>query len=258
MKIHLFSSIFFRRPIFVGQPMKICVFDGFWANFVGFGPMKLSCFLVVAENQVCLYMHAPRDTHWNLIKRILRYLCGTINNGIRISASSSYAIITYSDANWAGCPDTRRSKLGYCVFLGDAIVSWSSKRLTIVSRSSAKAEYRAVANVAAGCCWLQNLLWELHVPVDKATLIYYDNISAVYLSENPVQHRCTKHVELDIHFLCEKVQLGQVPVLQVPSRQQFADIMTKGLASPLFQDFKSSLCIRENDAQTEGGVDDLV
>jgi len=204
-------------------------------------------------NQACLHMHSPRDVHWNLVKRILRYLRGTIDTGIIISAAPSTTLKVYSDADWAGCPDTRRSTSGYCVFLGDSLVSWSSKRQTTVSRSSAEAEYRAVANAAAECCWLRNLLRELHVGIDKATVIYCDNVSAVYLSENPVHHRRTKHVELDIHFVREKVALGQFKVLHIPTRYQFADIMTKGLPTPLFTEFRDSLCIRSPDAPTAGG-----
>jgi hypothetical protein len=208
-------------------------------------------------NQACLHMHAPHDVHWNLVKRILRYLHGTIQHGIIISASPSTTLKAYSDADWAGCLDTRRSTSGYCVFLGESLVSWSSKRQTTVSRSSAEAEYRAVANAVAECCWLRNLLRELHVVVNNATVIYCDNVSAVYLSENPVHHRRTKHIELDIHFVREKVALGQFKVLQVPTRYQFADIMTKGLATPLFSEFRDSLCIRSIDASTAGGVSDL-
>jgi hypothetical protein len=159
-------------------------------------------------NHTCLHMHAPRDVHWNLVKRILRYLRGTIDTGITISATPSTTLTAYSDADWAGCPDTRRSTSGYCVFLGASLVAWSSKRQTTASRSSAEAEYRAVANAAAECCWLRNLLHELHVVVDKATVIYCDNVSAVYLTENLIHHRRTKHVELDIHFVREKVALG--------------------------------------------------
>ncbi|XP_062182142.1 uncharacterized mitochondrial protein AtMg00810-like [Phragmites australis] len=160
--------------------------------------------IAYAVNQACLHMHSPTDTHWNLVKRILCYLRGTIDHGINISASSSTELKAYSDANWAGCLNTRRSTSGYCVFLGNSLVSWSSKRQITVSRSSAEAEYRAVANATAECCWLRNLLQELHVKVDKATVIYCDNISAVYMSENPIHHRRTKHVELDVHFVREK------------------------------------------------------
>lgn len=209
--------------------------------------------IAYAVNQACLYMQSPREAHWNIVKRILRYLRGTIDTGLRISASSSTDLTAYSDADWGGCPDTRRSTSGYCVYLGEFLISWSSKRQPIVSRSSAEAEYRGVSNAAAECCWLRNLLQELHVAVDKATIIYCDNVSVVYLSENPVHHRRTKHVELDIHFVREKVQLGQFRVLHIPTQHQIADIMTKGLPTPLFQEFRNSLCIQDSTAKTEGG-----
>ncbi|XP_066323353.1 uncharacterized mitochondrial protein AtMg00810-like [Miscanthus floridulus] len=138
-------------------------------------------------------------------------------------------ITAYSDADWAGCPDTRRSTSGFCVFLGDALVSWSSKRQPTVSRSSAEAEYRAVANAAAECIWLRQLLGELQCAITKATVTYCDNISAVYMSANPVHHKRTKHIELDIHFVRERVQHGDLRVLHVPTGEQYADVMTKGL-----------------------------
>ena len=112
--------------------------------------------------QACLYMHVPREPHMHLVKRILRYIKGTLDHSLHLSSSSSVALTAYSDADWAGCPDTRRSMSGYCVYLGDNLVSWSSKRQTTVSRSSAEAEYRAVAQVVAECCWIRQLLGELH------------------------------------------------------------------------------------------------
>jgi hypothetical protein len=99
-----------------------------------------------------------------------------------------------------------------------------------------------VAHVVVECCWLRQLLQDLHLPLQSATIVYCDNVSAIYMTSNPIQHRRTKHIEIDIHFVREKVALGQVRVLHVPSSHQFADIMTKDLPSALFLEFRSSLC----------------
>ncbi|GJW26574.1 ribonuclease H-like domain-containing protein [Tanacetum coccineum] len=145
--------------------------------------------ITFAVQQICLYMHDPREPHFSALKRILRYV---------------------RDADWAGCPTTQRSTSGYCVFLGNNLLSWSSKRQPKLSRSSADVEYRGVANAIVETCWLQNLLRELHTPLSSATLVHYDNVSAVYLSSNPVQHQHTKHIEIDIHFVHDLVDAGQV------------------------------------------------
>jgi hypothetical protein len=159
--------------------------------------------------QVCLFMHDPRDSHLQLIKHILRYIKGTSHYGLQIHKTSDLGLIAYSDADWAGCPDTRKSTSGFCVFLGNNLVSWSSRRQHTVSRSSAEAEYRAVANCIAESCWLRQLLHELHRPPTRATIVYCDNVSAMYLSSNPVQHQRTKHVEIDLHFVRDRVALGE-------------------------------------------------
>ncbi|XP_073357810.1 uncharacterized protein [Aegilops tauschii subsp. strangulata] len=209
--------------------------------------------IAYAVQQCCLVMHDPRAAHLALVKRVLRYLRGTTDHGLHLHRSPSLDLVAYSDADWASCPDTRRSTSGYAVFLGDSLVSWSSKRQATVSRSSAEAEYRAVANAVAECCWLRQLLGELRIPLPKATVVFCDNISSVYMAANPVHHRRTKHIELDIHFVREKVALGEFRVLHVPIKQQFADVLTKGLPTPAFQDFRSSLCIRPPDAAAAAG-----
>jgi len=197
-----------------------------------------------AVQQVCLYMHDPREPHLVALKRILRYIRGTLHMGLLLRPSSTIELIAYSDADWAGCPDTCKSTSGYAVFLGDNLVSWSSKRQNTVSRSSAEAEYRAVANAVAEVSWLRQLLHELHVPLRRSVLVYCDNISAVYMFSNPVQHQRTKHIEIDLHFVREKVALGDVRVLHVPTTSQYADIFTKGLPSSIFCEFRSSLNVR--------------
>jgi hypothetical protein len=140
------------------------------------------------------------------------------------------------------------------VFLGDSLISWSSKRQTTVLRSSAEAEYRGIANVVAECSWIRQLLGELHCFVQGATITYCDNISSVYMACNPVHHRRTKHIELDVHFVRKKVALGEVRVLQISSARQFADIFTKGLPSSLFKDFRDSLCVGSTTTTTDGGL----
>lgn len=137
----------------------------------------------------------------SLLKQIMRYIKGTITHGLHIHKSSVHQLTAYSDADWAGCSSTRRSTSGYGVFLEDSLISWSSKRQATVSRSSAEAEYKAVANAVAESTWLRNLLGEMKIPLTKATIVFGDNISAVYLSSNPVKHQRTKHIEIDIHFV---------------------------------------------------------
>ncbi|GKA41847.1 ribonuclease H-like domain-containing protein [Tanacetum coccineum] len=118
-----------------------------------------------------------------------------------------------------------------------------------LSKSSVEAEYRGVANVVAKTAWLRNLLRELHIPLLSVTLVYYDNVSSMYMTTNLVQHQWTKHIEIDIHFVRNMVARGQVRALHVPSRYKYADIFTKGLLSALFEEFRTSLSVRSSLAQ---------
>ncbi|GJR59577.1 ribonuclease H-like domain-containing protein [Tanacetum coccineum] len=175
---------------------------------------------------------------------------GIVDFGLQLYASATTSLVGYTDADWAGCPSTRRSTSGYCVFLGDNLLSWSTKRQHALSRSSDKAEYHGVANVVVETAWLRNLLRKLHSSLSIVTLVYCDNVSVVYMFDNPVQHQQTKHIEIDIHFIRDMVTVGQVRVLHVPSRYQYANIFTKGLPSALFEEFQSSLSIHPAPALT--------
>ena len=130
------------------------------------------------------------------------------------------------------------------VYLGNNLISWSAKQQSNLYRSSVEVEYRSVANVVAESSWVQNLLSELQCLIIKVTLVYCDNVSIVYMLSNPIQHKRTKHIEMDIHFVREKVAKGQIRVLHVSSRYQIADIFTKGLPVQLFDDFRDNLNIR--------------
>ncbi|GJR90398.1 ribonuclease H-like domain-containing protein [Tanacetum coccineum] len=128
--------------------------------------------LSYAVQQLCLYMHDPREPHLAALKRVLRYIRGTTDLGLQLYQSSTSQLISYTDADWAGCPATRCSTSSYYVFLGDNLLSWSSKSQHTLSRSSAEAEYRGVANVVAETAWIRNLLRELQAPLFTATLVY--------------------------------------------------------------------------------------
>jgi hypothetical protein len=130
--------------------------------------------------QVCLYMHDPREPHLFLVKRILRYIQGTLDYSLQLHRSSATDLVTYSDTDCAGCPDTCRSTSDYDIFLSYNLVSWSSKRQHTVCRSSAEAEYCGVANVVAKASWLRQLLEELQSPPHQTTIVYCHNISVIY------------------------------------------------------------------------------
>ncbi|GJR98979.1 ribonuclease H-like domain-containing protein [Tanacetum coccineum] len=170
--------------------------------------------------QVCLNMHDLREPRLPTLKRVLRHVYDTLDYGLQMYSSSTSSLVAYSDADWVGCPTTRRSTLGYLVFLGNNLLPWSSKRHYTLSRSSVEAEYRGVANAVAETFWLRNLFPELHYPLHSATIVYWDNVSDVYLSSNVVQHKRTKHIGIDIHFVRDHVAAEHMRVLHVPSHYQ--------------------------------------
>lgn len=125
----------------------------------------------------------------------------------------------FCDSDWGSDPDDRKSTTGYCVYLGPNLVSWSSKKQVVVSRSSTEAEYKGLAAVTADILWLQNLLKELRVPVTLPR-IYCDNLGAVHLAANPVMHSRTKHLELDLHFVRDKVLSQELVVVYLPAESK--------------------------------------
>jgi hypothetical protein len=206
--------------------------------------MFTSSDIAYAVQQICLHMHDPLEPHLVMMKRIQHYMRGSLDFGLHLRRSVSTSELTvYTDADRAGCSDTCQFTSSYVVFLGANLVSWSSKQQNIVPRSSAEAEYRVVANDVTEACCLRQLLQELHAPLSKNTLIYCDNVSVIYLSTNPVQHQRTKHVKIDLRFIRERIDIGDVRVLRVPTTSQFVDISTKGLLTLVFSEFRSSLNI---------------
>ncbi|CAN6689823.1 unnamed protein product [Malus baccata var. baccata] len=190
--------------------------------------------LSYAVGVACQYMNTPTDIHFDLVKRILRYIQGTLQCGLTYSASQDTSLTAFSDSDWAADPNTRRSVTGFVVFMGSNPISWQSKKQASVSRSSTEAEYKALAHCAADIVWIRLLLKDLHQFLSDPPLLQCDNLSALALCSNPVFHTRIKHLDTDFHFVREKVQRKDLQVQYVPTDHQTADILTKGLHGPAF------------------------
>uniref|UniRef100_A0A2N9FXA9 Integrase catalytic domain-containing protein n=1 Tax=Fagus sylvatica TaxID=28930 RepID=A0A2N9FXA9_FAGSY len=209
--------------------------------------------LSFAVHQVCQFMNAPTSIHLTAAKRILRYLQGTLDHGLHYTPGPT-TLSAFTDADWAGDPNDRRSTSGLLVFLGHNPITWSAKKQLTVSRSSTEAEYRALASASAEVCWLRVLLRDLGIFISAPPILWCDNVSALAIASNPVFHARTKHIEVDFHFIRERVLRKDLQVQFVSTADQLADIFTKGLSSPRFRELQSKLmvpvatiCLREDD-----------
>jgi hypothetical protein len=208
--------------------------------------------ITFAVNRVCQFMHKPSPAHLVAAKRILRYLKGTLDRGI-LFQPGPFALTAFTDADWAGDPCDRRSTSGIIVFLGNNPITWLAKKQHTVSRSSTEAEYRSLANGAAELSWIRQVLCDLGLFLPSAPLIWCDNTSALALASNPVFHGRTKHIEVDYHFIRERVVRGDLKLQFISTEDQLADVFTKALPSPRFHRLCSKLLICSIDHQFEGG-----
>ena len=185
-------------------------------------------------------MHSPQSADWIRLKHLLRYLKGTVTHGLYFNSRSSPSLTAFSDADWAGDNNDRRSTSGFLVYFGNNLVSWSSKKQPTVARSSTEAEYKEIANATSEIMWIMSLFRELHIISSPPTL-WCDNIGARYLSANPVFHTHMKHIEVDFHFVRELVAARRLCVCVIPGKDQTANLLTKPLPKSRFHQLRSKL-----------------
>ena len=171
----------------------------------------------------------------------MRYVHGTSKLGLNIRKSKSMMVSAFSNADWAGNVDDRRSTGGFAVFLGSNLISWSARKQATVSRSSTEAEYKAFADATAEMTWIQKLLGKLKILHPPMARLWCDNIGAKYLSANLVFHARTKHIEIDFQFVRERVAQGLLDIIFIPSADQLADGFTKPISLPKLIQFRSNL-----------------
>ncbi|KAA0062437.1 putative mitochondrial protein [Cucumis melo var. makuwa] len=182
---------------------------------------------------VSQFMQAPYEEHMEAVKRILRYLKTTLDKGLMFRKTNKKTIEAYTDSDWAGSIVDRKSTSSYCTFVWGNLVTWRSNKQNVVSRSSVEAEYRAMSLGICEEILLQKVLSDLHQECETPLKLFCDNKAAISIVNNPVQHR-TKHVEIDRHFIKERLDSGSICIPYIPSSQQVADVLTKGLLRPNF------------------------
>ncbi|KAH9672921.1 retrovirus-related pol polyprotein from transposon RE1 [Citrus sinensis] len=213
--------------------------------------------LAFSVNKLSQFLAAPTEKHWVACKKILRYLKATEDYGLMFKARDGINLTAYTDADWACDVDDRKSVGAYCVYLGQNLVSWSSKKQQTVARSSTESKYRALSTACAEIVWIQALLGELKLKYSQIPIIWCDNNGAAALATNPVYHAKTNHIELDVHFIREKVTSKQVEIKYVPSEWNIADVLTKPMAYSFFNYYRDKLNVVPRPLSLRKGVEML-
>ncbi|KAK9059132.1 hypothetical protein SSX86_021751 [Deinandra increscens subsp. villosa] len=197
--------------------------------------------LAIAVQFLSQFMKEPHVSHWEAALHTLHYVKGTHSEGLLFNKDPSLLLEAFCDSDWAACPNTRRSVTGYFVLLGGSPLSWKSKKQPTVSLSSAEAEYRSMRRVTAELAWLTRLLQELSVPITAPVSLKCDSQAAIYSAKNPVYHERTKYIELDCHFVREKLHDGLIDLSHIATSLQPADLFTKSLPGHKHQQLLSKL-----------------
>jgi hypothetical protein len=187
----------------------------------------------------------PRHENWIAANHVLRYIHGIINYGLRYTASSNIQLHGFTDSDWAGSAEDRKSTSGMCFSLGSAMISWGSRKQKSAALSTAEAEYMAGCEACTKAIWLRKLISDLFDQIPESTIIYCDNRSCIRLLEQHVFHERSKHIEIKCYFIRDKVQEGEVKLEYIPTDEQTIDILTKPLSRIKFAYFREKMGIME-------------
>jgi hypothetical protein len=199
--------------------------------------------IMYAVSLLSRYMHCASEIHFQAAKRILRYVKGTVDYGIRFNQVQNFRLLGYSDSDWAGCVDDMRSTSGYCFTLGSGVFSWCSKKQEVIAQSTAEAEYIAVVAAVNQTLWIRKLMIDLHMEQIECTQIFVDNQAAISIANDPVFHGRTKHFKIKFFFLREVQKDGEVQLVYCRTEHQNADILTKALPTGRFEFLRKRLGI---------------
>ncbi|KAI0488731.1 hypothetical protein KFK09_028570 [Dendrobium nobile] len=199
--------------------------------------------IAFATNRTCQHMQRPTIQDFQSIKRILRYVKGTLHFGLPITPDDQQ-LRTYTNADWASNYSDRKSVSDFCTFLGPNLISWSVKKQATVVKSSTEAEYKALFAATSEILWLRRLASELQIEQTKPTVIHCDNVSVIAIAKNLVFHARTKHIEIDYHFIRQHISSGAIQIQHISSQDQIADILTKPFSSTRFNFLRSKLTIQ--------------
>ncbi|KAJ3685421.1 hypothetical protein LUZ61_014585 [Rhynchospora tenuis] len=214
-------------------------------------------YLTITRPELCYSVHIlaqfmqnPHQTHYEAALRVVRFLKGNPGQGLLLKADGNLQLNAFCDSDWASCPLTRRSLSGYFVMLGNSPISWKTKKQQTVSRSSAEAEYRSMANATSELLWLKSFLKSLDVIHFQPMKLWCDSQAALHIATNPVFHERTKHIELDCHFVRDQIRIGCIAAVYTRSSEQLADIFTKALGKQQFNYLLGKLGICDLHAPT--------
>lgn len=199
--------------------------------------------IAYAVGNIARFSAKPTNHHWTAVKRLMRYLNGTLNLGLQYGCNKEMGLVGYSDADWAGDLNDRKSTSGYIFQISGAAVSWRSKKQTCVALSTTEAEYMALASALQEAVWMRQLISDIHgqTKLTKPTQVYEDNQSAICMAKNQQYHGRSKHIDIKFHFVREQVATGSIELKYCRSEDMIADILTKGLCGPQFKKLRLNM-----------------